>query len=95
MVIFSTTRPGIPERDVSVETAGQLLVTGGDNPVRLRSEASFARLWPGNPRDPRALDQLPADAAAETGATAPAYFRRSFPSRRVAMIMATVPNTAR
>jgi hypothetical protein len=60
MVIFSTTRPGIPERHIGVETAGQLLVTAGDNP-----------------------------------ATAPAYFRRSFPSRRVAMNMATVPNTAR
>ncbi|MGH3219434.1 MAG: IS110 family transposase [Streptosporangiaceae bacterium] len=29
---------------VGVETAGQLLVTAGDNPGRLRSEASFARL---------------------------------------------------
>ena len=29
---------------VRVETAGQLLVTAGDNPDRLRSEASFARL---------------------------------------------------
>lgn len=29
---------------VGVETAGQLLVTAGDNPARLRSEASFARL---------------------------------------------------
>jgi len=29
---------------VGVDTAGQLLVTAGDNPHRLRSEASFARL---------------------------------------------------
>jgi transposase len=29
---------------VGVETAGQLLVTAGDNPDRLRSEAAFARL---------------------------------------------------
>lgn len=29
---------------VGVETAGQLLVTAGDNRDRLRSEASFARL---------------------------------------------------
>jgi transposase len=29
---------------VGVETAGQLLVTAGDNPQRLRSEASFAHL---------------------------------------------------
>ena len=29
---------------VGVDTAGQLLVTAGDNPDRLRSEASFARL---------------------------------------------------
>ncbi|MGH3158301.1 MAG: transposase, partial [Streptosporangiaceae bacterium] len=29
---------------VGVETAGQLLVTAGDNRERLRSEASFARL---------------------------------------------------
>jgi transposase len=29
---------------IGVETAGQLLVTAGDNPARLRSEASFARL---------------------------------------------------
>jgi transposase len=27
-----------------VDTAGQLLVTAGDNPERLRSEATFARL---------------------------------------------------
>jgi transposase len=29
---------------VGVDTAGQLLVTAGDNPDRLRSEAAFARL---------------------------------------------------
>jgi transposase len=29
---------------VGVDTAGQLLVTAGDNPGRLRSERSFARL---------------------------------------------------
>jgi transposase len=29
---------------IGVDTAGQLLVTAGDNPDRLRSEASFARL---------------------------------------------------
>jgi transposase len=29
---------------VGVETAGQLLVTAGDNPQRLRSEAAFAHL---------------------------------------------------
>jgi transposase len=29
---------------VGVDTAGQLLVTAGDNPERLRSEAAFARL---------------------------------------------------
>ncbi|MEU7902218.1 IS110 family transposase [Actinoplanes sp. NPDC049118] len=29
---------------VGVDTAGQLLVTAGDNPVRLRSESAFARL---------------------------------------------------
>lgn len=29
---------------VGVEVAGQLLVTAGDNPERLRSEASFAHL---------------------------------------------------
>jgi transposase len=29
---------------VGVDTAGQLLVTAGDNPCRLRSERSFARL---------------------------------------------------
>lgn len=29
---------------VGVDTAGQLLVTAGDNPARLRSEAAFARL---------------------------------------------------
>ncbi|MFJ3026007.1 transposase [Streptomyces tendae] len=29
---------------VGVETAGQLLITAGDNPDRLRSEASFAHL---------------------------------------------------
>jgi transposase len=30
---------------IGVDTAGQLLVTAGDNPDRLRSEAAFARLW--------------------------------------------------
>ena len=34
---------------VGVETAGQLLVTAGDNRDRLRSEASFARLCGGRP----------------------------------------------
>jgi transposase len=29
---------------VGVDTAGQLLVTAGDNPHRLTSEAAFARL---------------------------------------------------
>jgi transposase len=29
---------------VGVDTAGQLLVTAGDNPQRLRSEAAFAHL---------------------------------------------------
>jgi len=29
---------------IGVEHAGQLLVTAGDNPERLRSEAAFARL---------------------------------------------------
>ncbi|WP_222866049.1 IS110 family transposase [Micromonospora sp. AP08] len=29
---------------VGIDTAGQLLVTAGDNPHRLRSEAAFARL---------------------------------------------------
>lgn len=29
---------------VGIETAGQLLITAGDNPDRLRSEASFAHL---------------------------------------------------
>ena len=29
---------------VGVDTAGQLLVTVGDNPIRLRSEAAFAHL---------------------------------------------------
>ena len=29
---------------IGVDTAGQLLVTAGDNPHRLRSEAAFARL---------------------------------------------------
>lgn len=37
-------RPG-----VGVETAGQLLVTAGDNRDRLRSEASFARLCGASP----------------------------------------------
>jgi transposase len=29
---------------VGIEVAGQLLVTAGDNPARLRNEAAFARL---------------------------------------------------
>jgi transposase len=34
---------------VGVDTAGQLLVTAGDNPERLRSEAAFARLCGADP----------------------------------------------
>jgi transposase len=34
----------LPLPGVGVDTAGQLLVTAGDNPERLRSEARFARL---------------------------------------------------
>jgi hypothetical protein len=30
---------------VGVEVTGQLLVTAGDNPERLRSEGAFAQLW--------------------------------------------------
>ena len=40
----SRAQPGRPARD-RVDTAGQLLVTTGDNPQRLRSEAAFAQLW--------------------------------------------------
>lgn len=37
--------PRLLERNgIGVEVAGQLLVTAGDNPERLRSEASFAML---------------------------------------------------
>jgi transposase len=35
---------------VGVDTAGQLLVTAGDNPQRLRSEAAFAHLCGAAPR---------------------------------------------
>ena len=39
------TRPGNRSRHrVGVDTAGQLLVTAGDNPHRLRTEAAFAML---------------------------------------------------
>src|SRR4029450_8070426 len=41
---------------VGVETAGQLLVTAGDNPHRLRSEAAFA------PPPPRGPPPLPASS---------------------------------
>jgi transposase len=34
---------------VGIETAGQLLITAGDNPDRLRSETSFAHLWAAAP----------------------------------------------
>ena len=50
---------------VGVDTAGQLLVTAGDNPQRLRSEAAFAHLCGTAPsRRPRA-------APTATGSTGP------------------------
>lgn len=43
--LLTRTAPGLLERyGVGPEVAGQLLVTAGDNPARLRSEASFAAL---------------------------------------------------
>lgn len=43
--LIATTAPRLVERiGVGAEVAGQLLVTAGDNPDRLRSEASFAAL---------------------------------------------------
>ncbi len=44
-VLIRTTAPRLLDQlGVGVEVAGQLLVTAGDNPHRLRSEASFAAL---------------------------------------------------
>lgn len=44
-VLIARTAPGLLELPgVGAETAGQLLVTAGDNPDRLASEASFAHL---------------------------------------------------
>jgi transposase len=37
---------------IGVETAGQLLVTAGDNPARLRSEPAFAMLCAAAPPEP-------------------------------------------
>jgi transposase len=43
--LVTTTAPGLVALPgVGVDTAGQLLVTAGDNPARLRTERSFARL---------------------------------------------------
>ena len=53
----SRAQPGRPARD-RVDTAGQLLVTAGDNPQRLRSEAALAQLWGAAP--------IPAASAAPT-----------------------------
>jgi transposase len=48
--LISTTAPQLIARTgVGPEVAGQLLVTAGDNPDRLRSEASFAALCGTNP----------------------------------------------
>ena len=43
--LVTTTAPGLVARHgVGIDTAGALLVAAGDNPQRLRSEASFAAL---------------------------------------------------
>jgi hypothetical protein len=58
---------------IGIDTAGQLLVTAGDNPQRLRSEASFAHLCGVAPsRRPRA-------APTATGSTAAAIARPTTP----------------
>jgi transposase len=52
---------------VGVETAGQLLVTAGDNPQRLRSEAAFAHLCGAAPSPrPRAAPTATGSIAAAT-----------------------------
>jgi len=53
-----TALPGI-----GVDTAGQLLVTAGDNPGRLRSERSFARLCGAAPIPVSSGPDRPASAA--------------------------------
>lgn len=48
--LIRATAPALLDRfGVGTEVAGQLLVTAGDNPHRLRSEASFAALCGANP----------------------------------------------
>jgi transposase len=48
--LITTTAPKLLDQiGVGPEVAGQLLVTAGDNPHRLRSEASFAALCGANP----------------------------------------------
>ena len=77
--LTATAAPGLLARTgVGTEVAGQLLVIAGDNPERLRSEASFAHLAGVAPiRHHR-------DAPTATGSTAAAIgarTRHSTPSR--------------
>lgn len=54
---------------VGIEVAGQLLVTAGDNPDRLRTEASFARLCGVPPLKPRQDEPDATGSAAAATAT--------------------------
>jgi transposase len=50
--LVAATAPGLVARHgVGTDTAATLLVTAGDNPQRLRSEASFAHLCGSSPID--------------------------------------------
>ena len=58
----------LTRRGVGVDAAGQLLVTAGDNPDRLRSEAAFAALTGTSPSRPAAAG--PNDTASTEAVTA-------------------------
>ena len=57
----------LAQHGVGPEIAGQLLITAGDNPTRLRSEASFAALCGASPLPAR--QARPTDIASTAAAT--------------------------
>ena len=62
---------------VGTDVAGQLLVTAGDNPQRLRSEAAFAMLCGAAPLPAGRRDATTCDALIDAVADMPAGLRKT------------------
>jgi len=75
--LFDSVAPGlIAQHGVGPEIAGPLLITAGDNPTRLRSEASFAALCGVSPL-PASSGNVLFISGARRSAEAPRTIRRS------------------